>query len=125
PHGKRDDAGGSDGALAGQDCKGGAQRRQYLRSRRRKPCTHEHCNLAQNARSGADQHRAHTRRLEEVDLSALKDSRLGLSARALLGPDYTTRLPSANPLAAASALSSGRVLKAIAAPGGNFTNSVD
>ena len=32
-------------------------------------------------------------------------------------PDYTGRLPSANPRAAASALSSGRVLKAIAAPG--------
>jgi hypothetical protein len=31
-------------------------------------------------------------------------------------PDYTARLPSANPLAAASALSSGRVLKTIAAP---------
>jgi hypothetical protein len=32
-------------------------------------------------------------------------------------PDYTTRLPAANHRAAASALSSGRVLKAIAAPG--------
>src|SRR5438045_1114417 len=32
-------------------------------------------------------------------------------------PDYTARLPGANHRAAASALSSGRVLKAIAAPG--------
>ena len=35
----------------------------------------------------------------------------------VVNADYTARLPSANPLAAASALSSGRVLKAIAAPG--------
>ena len=36
---------------------------------------------------------------------------------AVFAPDYATRLPAANHRAAASALSSGRVLKAIAAPG--------
>jgi len=42
-----------------------------------------------------------------------------LSPTTLVGwtPDYTARLPAVNHRAAASALSSGRVLKAIAAPG--------
>ena len=46
------------------------------------------------------------------------ESRVGAASTSFCWTlDYTTRLPSANPLPAASALSSGRVLKAIAAPG--------
>jgi hypothetical protein len=41
----------------------------------------------------------------------------GLGVLVLLQPDYTVLLPAAKHRAAASALSSGRVLKAIAAPG--------
>ena len=49
------------------------------------------------------------------DLIALFD--LLQQKKIKLNAGYTARLPSANPRAAASALSSGRVLKAIAVPG--------
>ena len=62
-----------------------------------------------------DQHNFRMRR--HPGLITLTAVSLSLDALACWTPDYTARLPGANHRAAASALSSGRVLKAIATPG--------